>query len=227
MFGPAPGARISLVAGGTAGTGSYQRRNTMSSTGRTVVGNIALSLDGRVNGPGGDYDMGWIAPHAVSDTARDHMVRVTGAATTALLGRKNFEGFGGFWPAVADDEAADPRDRTFSRWLNGVEKVVLSHSPKPTEWANTRIVDEDAADVVRELRQQDGGDIIVLASGSVLRALLEADELDRLSITLCPQVAGGGTRLFEDGIPASSWTLRDMATSADGAICLLYDRVRD
>jgi hypothetical protein len=26
--------------------------------------------------------------------------------------------------------------------------------------------------------------------------LLDADELDRLSITLCPQIAGGGVRLF-------------------------------
>jgi dihydrofolate reductase len=200
--------------------------STTGSTGRTVVGNIALSLDGRVNGPGGDHDMSWIVPHAVSDTARDHMVRVTGAASTALLGRKNFEGFGGFWPAVADDEAADPRDRAFSRWLNGVQKVVLSHGLTSSDWANTRIVDEDAAEVVRGLRKEEGADIVVLASGSVLRALLAADELDRLSITLCPQIVGGGTRLFDDGLPGTAWVLRDMATSADGAICLLYDRVR-
>jgi dihydrofolate reductase len=198
----------------------------MSGT-RTVVGNITLSLDGRVNGPAGEYDMGWIVPHAVTDTARDHMVRVTGPATTALLGRKNFEGFGGFWPAVADDESADPRDRAFSRWLNGVQKVVLSHSPTASEWANTRVVDEDAAEVVRGLRKEEGGDIVVLASGSVLRALLAADELDRLSITLCPQIAGGGDRLFEDGLPGTAWTLRDMATTDSGAICLLYDRTRN
>jgi hypothetical protein len=44
---------------------------------RTVVANISLSLDGRVAGPGGDYDMSWIVPHAVTDGARDHMVKVT------------------------------------------------------------------------------------------------------------------------------------------------------
>ena len=81
--------------------------------GRRVVGNVSLSLDGRTAGPGGDTDMGWIVPHAISDAARDHMVRVTGSATTALLGRKNYQGFGGFWPAVADDANADPRDRAF------------------------------------------------------------------------------------------------------------------
>lgn len=75
---------------------------------RTVIGNITLSLDGRIHGPGGEYDMGWIVPHAVSDAARDHMVKVTSGATTALLGRRNYQGFGGFWPAVADDESADP-----------------------------------------------------------------------------------------------------------------------
>jgi hypothetical protein len=39
---------------------------------RTVVANISLSLDGRVAGPGGGYDMGWIVPHALSDGARTH-----------------------------------------------------------------------------------------------------------------------------------------------------------
>ena len=158
---------------------------------RRVVGSLSLSLDGRVNGPGGDYDMGWIVPHAVSDTARDHMIRVTAPATTALLGRKNYQGFSGYWPGVADDVNADP------------------------------------ASEVRALRKADGGDIIVLASGSVIRALLAADEVDRLSITLCPAVSGGGARLFEDGVPGSAWSLTDLSTADSGAICLLYDRVRE
>jgi dihydrofolate reductase len=89
------------------------------------------------------------------------MVRVTTAATTAVLGRKNYQGYASFWPAVADDEAADPRDRAFAQWLNAVEKVVISSN-------------------------EEGGDIIVLASASVIRNLLEAGELDRLGITLCP-----------------------------------------
>jgi hypothetical protein len=93
---------------------------------RTVVGNISLSLDGRVTGPGGEYDMSWVAAHGVTDAARDHMVDVTSSATTALLGRKNYQGFAGYWPVVASDEQADPRDRAFAQWLNAVEKIVFS-----------------------------------------------------------------------------------------------------
>jgi dihydrofolate reductase len=194
---------------------------------RTVIGNITLSLDGRVTGPGGEYDMGWIVPHALTDAARDHMIYVTSPATTVLLGRKNYQGFGAYWPPVANDQSADARDRAFSKWLNSVEKIVFSSTLQEAAWANSRILNADPAAVVEELRQQSGGDIIVLASGSIIKRLLQADALDRLSITLCPEVAGGGARLFEDGLPPSSWTLRHSAVTASGAVCLLYDRVRD
>ncbi|NRQ37314.1 dihydrofolate reductase [Nonomuraea sp. NN258] len=195
---------------------------------RKVVANISLSLDGRVNGPGGEGDMGWIVPHAITDGARDHMMRVTGTATTVLLGRKNYQGFGSFWPAVAENADADPRDRAFSRWLDETEKIVFSSTLSEAPWRNSRVAGSGPAEEVARLRRQPGADIIVLASSSVITALLlAADELDRLSITLCPEVAGAGDRLFPDGLPAASWSLTDLSTTESGAICLIYDRIRD
>jgi dihydrofolate reductase len=193
---------------------------------RRTVANVSLSLDGRTTGAGGDHDMGWIVPHALTDAARDHMIRVTEPATTVLLGRKNYQGFGGFWPAVAGNADADPRDRAFSAWLNRTEKVVFSTTLTEAPWENSRVVAGDVPGAVRRLREQDGGDIIVLASGSIIRALLEAELLDRLSITLCPALVGGGARLLEDGLPAATWRLIDTTTSESGAICLLYDHER-
>jgi dihydrofolate reductase len=193
---------------------------------RTVTANITLSLDGRVNGVGGDFDMGWIVPHAITETSRNHMIRVTEPATTILLGRKNYEGFAGFWPAVADDENAAPQDRAASRWMTETEKVVFSSTLTEATWQNSRIVDAEPTDVVKQLRGEDGGDIVILASVSVIKALLAADEIDRLSITLAPELVGGGARLFEDGLPSSSWKLVDSTPTESGALCLLYDRVR-
>lgn len=167
--------------------------------------------------------MGWVVPHAITEGARAHMTRVTRPATTALLGRKNYQGFAGFWPAVADDATAHPADREFSRWLNTVEKVVLSTTLDHADWSGARLTRSDPGSVVKELRGQDGGDIVVLASASVIRALLDAGELDRLSITLCPEVVGGGARLFADGGFSSSWRLIDSTPTESGALCLLYD----
>ena len=120
--------------------------------------------------------MSWIVPHAVTGGSRAHMVEVTTTATTALLGRKNYPGFGSFWPAVVDDEQADL----------------------------------DPAATVRQLRKEQGGDIIVRPSASIIRNLLEAGELHRLSITLCPELVGGGACLFDDGPAGSSWSLTSM-----------------
>ena len=198
--------------------------NTKAAKTRTVIANISLSLDGRTAGPGGEYDMGWIVPHAISNKAREHMINVTSPATTVLLGRKNYEGFGSYWPSVADNEEADPRDRAFSKWLNAVEKIVFSSTLKEATWENARILNDDPATVVKDLQGQAGGDIIVLASSSLIKRLLEADALDCLSITLCPEVSGGGARLFNDGLPPSSWTLRQSTVTESGALCLLYDR---
>jgi len=197
-----------------------------SDANRNVIGNISLSLDGRTTGLGGDYDMGWIVPHAITNGARDHMIAVTSPATTALLGRKNYEGFGSYWPAVANDEKADPRDRAFSNWLNAVEKIVFSSTLKTPTWENSRITNDDLATVIKDLKQKKGGDIIVLSSSSIIKSLLRADLLDSLSITLCPEVVGGGPRLLEDGLPASSWTLRESTPTESGAVCVVYDRVR-
>jgi len=194
---------------------------------RRVVAEIVLSLDGRVNGTGGEYDMSWLFPHAISDTSRDRTAGFTQSSTTALLGRKNYEGFAGYWPSVADDESADPRDRTFSRWFTSVQKVVFSTSIAEGRPPNTTVTSDSPAQVVADLRDKPGEDIIVLASSSVIRQLLAADSVDRLSIMLCPETSGGGERLFDDSIlPRGEWTLSAHKVTETGALVLDYDRKR-
>lgn len=193
---------------------------------RRIVGSITLTLDGRVNGPGGDQDMAWVVPHAFSDEVRDHLTALHRPATTALLGRKNYVGYREVWPSVAVDDTADPRDRGFAQWLDAVEKVVVSRSLTDPGWTNARVVDETPGAIAAKLREQEGGDILVLASGSVLRDLLDADMLDRLAVVLVPEILGGGATLFPEPLPPSHWTLTSTSTSATGALCLLYDRTR-
>ena len=193
---------------------------------RTVTGHTPLSLDGRVSGPGGEHDMGWTVRHALTSEARAQLLDVTGTATTALLDGPTYQGFWGFWPAVAGDEDADPRDRLFARWLNEAEKLVLSRTPAEPGWRNTRVAADDPADIVRRLRQEDGGDVVVLASHGIIGRLIEAGELDRLSITLCPELIGAGARLFGDGPAGSSWSLAEARPTGSGALCLRYDLIR-
>ncbi|HEY0451890.1 dihydrofolate reductase family protein [Actinophytocola sp.] len=196
------------------------------STGRRITANINLTLDGRYNGPGGPGDLGAIVAYATTEVARRHLTRIWESATTALLGRLNAEGFMEYWPSVAGDENADPRDRGYAKWLVDVEKVVLSTTLTEAPWDRTRVVNAPAADVAAELKATGAGDVLVNSSASVIKALLSADLLDRLYLMISPEIAGGGQRLFDDGLPASKWTLTHQETGELGEIALVYDRAR-
>ncbi|MCX4451496.1 dihydrofolate reductase family protein [Streptomyces sp. NPDC087866] len=193
---------------------------------RRVVTNIALSLDGRYAAPDNPLDMSWVMPYAVTDVARDHLTGLWEPTTTALLGRVNAEGFLGFWPTVIGMEGADPRDEGFARWLVDTDKVVLSSTLGEAPWERTTVVDKPAAEVVADLRATEGGDILVLSSASVIKALLAADQVDRLALTVFPVFLGGGPRLFDDGLPAAKWSLTTQKAGEHGTLSLVYDRVR-
>ncbi|GHE98391.1 dihydrofolate reductase family protein [Streptomyces fumanus] len=199
---------------------------TQQTAGRRVVTNMSLSLDGHYAKPGNPLDMGWVMPYAVTDIARDHLTSLCEPATTALLGRVNAEGFLGFWPTVIGMQGADPRDEKFAHWLVDTDKVVLSSTLDQAPWERTTLVDRPTAEVVADLKATEGGDILVLSSASVIKALLAAGQVDRLALTIFPVFLGGGPRLFDDGLPTGQWTLVSQAAGEHGTLALVYDRVR-
>src|SRR3954470_7256560 len=87
------------------------------------------------------------------------------AADILLLGRNSFEGFKGFWPAVADDPNFSPTNREISRLNHAIDKVVISNSltaDQTAPWTNTRIIKRaDAYTQLAELKNQSGKDILM------------------------------------------------------------------
>lgn len=204
---------------------NVQHSNT-ESTGRRVVANLALTLDGSYHGAGGPDDLALIVPYAVTDVARDHMARFVSTATTAVLGRINAEGFLGFWPTVIGAEGVDPRDEAYAQWLVATEKVVLSTTLTEAPGESSRVRNAPAGDVIAELRATGEGDILVNSSPTVIKQLLAVDAIDRLELLVVPEIAGGGMRLFEEGLPASKWALARHEVGELGELSLTYDRVR-
>lgn len=195
-------------------------------TTRRVRANISITLDGRYHGPGGPADLSPIVPYMTSDVSRDHLARLIDGATTAVLGRGSAQGFMGYWPPVAADESADPRDRGYAQWLVDTDKVVLSSTLTEAPWERTRVADGPTADVVADLARTGEGDVLVNTSPSVIKPLLAADLVDRLHLIVCPEIAGGGERLFADGLPPTRWTLARRDAGELGEVALVYDRAR-
>ena len=91
------------------------------------------------------------------------------------------------------------------------------------EWQPSVFLGGDIAEKVRELKQQDGPDLHVYGSASLLQTLFKHDLVDELWLKIYPITLGSGKRLFNDGtIPAFKVT--EAQVSPNGIIIVKYER---
>lgn len=190
---------------------------------KLVVGTF-VSLDGVMQAPGGpDEDRdggfehgGWLVPY-FDEKFAETMSRWTQTAGGFLLGRKTYEIFAASWPQAGPDDA-------IAAVLNQRPKYVASRTPDHLDWSNSTLLQGDVADAVRELKDEDGGEIQVHGSGNLLQTLLKHDLVDTLRIWQFPVILGKGKRLFGEGAASAAFELVETQTNSLGAVFHVYER---
>jgi dihydrofolate reductase len=191
---------------------------------KLVVGTFT-TLDGVMQAPGGpDEDReggfqhgGWLVPY-FDDKFLRIMTEWTTRAGAFLLGRKTYEIFAASWP-----NATDPGDEV-ARALNTRPKFVASRTLDGVAWRNSHLLKGDIVEAVAGLKAQDGGEIQVHGSGSLLQTLLRHDLIDTLRLWQFPVVLGTGKRLFAEGTIPCSFRLVESQQTDTGAVLHVYDR---
>ena len=172
---------------------------------RLVVSNV-MSLDGYVNAGGPTPPALPIRSGPDAEAFNTYNLERLRAASTLVAGRRSFEMFEGYWPAIEHDASVDDVQQEISRLNNRIEKVVVSDTyrlPEGSPWASmTRTVPRaQAADVVAELKRGDGeGDVLVFGSTTTWNALLAADLVDEVHLLVTPVVLGSGVPAFSSGL---------------------------
>jgi dihydrofolate reductase len=85
--------------------------------------------------------------------------------------------------------------------LGGLSKVVFSSTlTEPLEWDNSTLVTGDAADAVREMKENGDRSMRTIGSLTLCRSLLEAGLVDRFRVVLFPVITGatGRERIYDD-----------------------------
>ncbi|MFY0408557.1 dihydrofolate reductase family protein [Solicola sp. PLA-1-18] len=177
---------------------------------RAVTAGLFHSVDGVVEDPHlWQFD-------AFDEVMGQEMGTFISRADTVVMGRVGYEQWADHWPKVGDDDG-------FGTFINAVPKLVASRTlTGDLAWQNASLVEGDLFDAVRALKQTEGGEIAVCGGITIVRELLFAGLLDRLTLMTHPVVAGSGRHLFEPGDPVTRLTLDRSLTTPKGNVVSDY-----
>lgn len=160
---------------------------------------------------------GWTWPYSDEFTGK-LMVKQMSRPFDLLLGRKTYDIFAGYWPMHNDP------DNPIASGINNATKFVATHSQPKCDWAKTVLLQGDAVEAIKKLKQQEGPEIQIHGSGNLIQTLLKNDLVDELWLKIFPITLGPGKRLFADGAIPAAFKLSESSVSPKGVIFANYVR---
>ncbi|GHO93981.1 riboflavin biosynthesis protein RibD [Reticulibacter mediterranei] len=181
---------------------------------RKVIAVEFLTLDGFVSGPGPEMD--W-----VGDIYTDEIAQALGegqkSVDTFLLGRVTYQGMVNYWPEKTIEEEPFLADH-----INPKPKLIFSQTLKSAPWGNhnnARVVKENALEEVQKLKQQSGGDMMIIGSANLLQSFAQAGLIDEYVLYVHPIFVGSGAPLFKEKV---NLKLGETKTFRNGVVRLTY-----
>lgn len=168
---------------------------------RKVILALAVSLDGFIEGPNGEYD--WCF------TDQDYgMSDFVNRIDSIFIGRKSYE------LALTMGDVTMPgfpklKEYVFSNTLQNVKPgSILVKGDIPTE--------------VKRIKNEPGKDIWLFGGASLTASLLQYKLIDEIGLAVHPVILGGGKPLFGNMKDRIHLTLLDSKTYPTGLVSLTY-----
>jgi len=171
---------------------------------RKIILGLAVSLDGFIEGPNGEYDWCFTdQDYGMSDFFK--------RIDSLFMGRKSYE------LALSMGDTAMPgfpklKEYVFSNTLQKVKKGVI-------------LIKGDITGQVKEIKNEPGKDIWLFGGASLTASLMNLGLVDELGLAVHPILLGSGKYLFSQIDHRIHLNLVDTKTYSSGLVSLTYSVV--
>lgn len=170
---------------------------------RKLVLGLAVSLDGFIEGPNGEYD--WCFTDQ-DYGLNDFFKRID----ATFIGRKSYE-------MLQTAEGG-------TDWMPKLQEYVFSNTLTHVK-ENAVIVSGDVIAQAKEIKMQPGKDIWLFGGASLTSAMLEHGLVDELWLSIHPILLGSGKPLFQNGTQRIPLKLEESRTYDTGLVSVKYSIV--
>jgi len=178
---------------------------------RKVIAAINMTLDGFCDHTAGIPD----------EELHQHYSKLLDNAGVILYGRTTYQ-LMQFWQTLLKNPSGEKSMDEFAVAIDKIPKIVFSHTLKTTEWDSAKLSNKSPEEMVLELKQLPGRDILV-GSRSLIIRLMKQNLIDEYQLCVHPVVAGSGLPLFENINDRTILKLIKTKTFSSGAIILYYE----
>ena len=168
---------------------------------RKIILGLAVSLDGFIEGPNGEYD--WCF------TDQDYgMTEFYKRIDSLFIGRRSYE----LLLTLGDDAMPgfpELKEYVFSTTMKNAKPGVI-------------IINDDIKKNVEKIKHEPGKDIWLFGGASLTSSLLNLDLVDEMSLAIHPIILGSGKPLFSDIKKRIPLNLIDTKTYSSGLVTMVY-----
>jgi dihydrofolate reductase len=169
---------------------------------RKLILQLAVSLDGFIEGPNGEYDWCFVD--------QDYgMAAFFQRVDSVFYGRKSYE--------LTQSMAAEGGMPPFPKLKEYVFSNTLTDTP-----SGATLIGGDIDAEVRRIKSEPGKDIWLFGGASLTTSLMNGGHVDELSLAVHPIILGGGKPLFSELKDRVALTLLDTKVYETGLVMMSY-----
>jgi dihydrofolate reductase len=156
------------------------------------------------------------------DEFHEWVTDLVGAAAALLFGRVTYELLRGYWPGITASATGPPAEVRFARMLDTKPKYVVSRQDPAAGWNASRAALGQHGGGIDALKRDTRGTLLLVASPSLARALLQAGLIDEYHLAIQPIVVGHGPTFLAGLSGPTHLQLRDTRQLRSGVAVHRY-----